>query len=96
MKTSSKRIKNFDLLEQIRKQPCLVCRKISGEVHHIKSRGSGGHDIESNLIPLCRVHHTEVHKIGLNRFSEKYKEMSLFLTSNGWEFSASVNKWKNF
>ena len=26
-------------------------------VHHIKTRGSGGHDVPENLITLCQKHH---------------------------------------
>ena len=31
------------------------------DVHHIKTRGSGGGDTGDNLILLCRKHHQEAH-----------------------------------
>jgi hypothetical protein len=39
--------------------------------HHIKSRGSGGKD-DSNILPLCRRHHSEIEQIGKKTFSKKY------------------------
>lgn len=38
---------------------------------HIKTRGAGGMDI-GNVIPLCRAHHQEQHKIGVKTFGKKY------------------------
>ncbi len=32
------------------------------DVHHIDTRGSGGDDILSNLICLCRKHHNAAHE----------------------------------
>jgi hypothetical protein len=95
------RIKNVKLLEEVRKQRCLLIASTSREdccvgstdPHHIKSVGSGGHDIETNVIPLCRKHHTEVHAIGLNRFSNKYAKIAVWLSKNGWSFNPSNNKW---
>lgn len=88
------RVKNPKLLEHVRDQPCLVCKIKGVDVHHVKSKGAYGDDVENNVVPLCREHHTEVHKIGLNRFSEKYKDMSIWLSRNGWEFDSFVNKWR--
>lgn len=51
---------------------CEVCGVPSQCVHHIKTVGSGGMDEEDNYIALCFVHHTEVHKIGRWKFSDKY------------------------
>ena len=31
------------------------------DLHHIKSRGSGGGDVRGNLILLCRTHHQLAH-----------------------------------
>lgn len=64
----------------IRKQSCATCGR-NGLVHecgcalndpsHIVSRGAGGKDMD-NLIPQCRKHHTEMHKLGIKSFSKKY------------------------
>lgn len=39
------------------KQENMICN-----IHHIKSKGSGGHDVIDNLICLCYVCHEKVHK----------------------------------
>lgn len=44
------------------------------DAHHWKTRGSGGTDALNNLAPLCRVHHVEVHQIGVKTFFRKYEE----------------------
>jgi hypothetical protein len=92
----SKRTVDLALLKTVRAQPCLVCRNYGeSDPHHVKSKGSGGHDIPTNVVPLCRKHHTEIHAIGLNRFSEKYVEISLWLSRNGWAYNPNINKWKS-
>jgi len=55
---------------------CLVCGK-EAEMRHLKTVGAGRtrkikrwEDL--TCVPLCRIHHTELHQIGENRFSEKY------------------------
>lgn len=42
---------------------CLVCGEPvrQSSVHHIKTRGAGGHDVVENLVTLCRPHHDEAH-----------------------------------
>jgi len=58
--------------EYIRTLPCAACHKPGpSDPHHVKSRGAGGND-EANLIPLCRVHHTEIHQIGKKTFADKW------------------------
>jgi len=51
---------------------CLVCGAWMPDLHHVKSRGAGGKD-EKNIVPLCRVHHTECHTIGRLTFEDKHK-----------------------
>ncbi len=50
------------------------------DVHHIKSRGAGGGDTVDNVIPLCRSHHTEIHKIGPTKMMEKYWSIKTYLS----------------
>jgi 5-methylcytosine-specific restriction endonuclease McrA len=59
-------------LDLIKKQGCKVCGKRNVDAHHIVSRGAGGGDELSNLIALCREHHTEIHTIGKETFGDKY------------------------
>lgn len=58
-----KRIVNNKLIKQIK--DIGRCEKCGSnymlETHHIKSKGSSGDDIESNLICLCWICHRKVH-----------------------------------
>lgn len=57
----NKRIKNPKLLKE-KKGICQQCGKYGNtEKHHIKSKGSGGDDIEINLIEVCRNCHRLIH-----------------------------------
>ena len=51
--------------------------------HHNKSRGSSGSDGPWNRIPICRMHHTELHQTGLTKFLEKYPEMKVIFEKSG-------------
>lgn len=79
--TKKKRIENKELLESYRVMPCAVKEQCFGPVagHHIKSRGSGGDDIELNLLPLCQKHHSEVHQIGSYTMECKYQSYKDYL-----------------
>jgi len=89
----NKRIVDKKLLENFRTYPCIVCGVMSMVcAHHLKTKGSGGNDVTENLIPLCLIHHQEVHNNGLKRFAEKYKLYN-YLKVKGWELS---DKWRRF
>jgi hypothetical protein len=49
--------------------------------HHIKSRGSGGGDIEENVILLCRRHHTLAHAGKISK-SILYKRLTEIIGTN--------------
>jgi len=89
------RIKDLKLLESYRGIPCAVCGSLVTCAHHIKSKGSGGHDVESNLMALCQQHHNEVHQYGLRLFVDKYPQVEHVLKSKGWEQTAA-GKWLFF
>lgn len=73
------RVKDTELLSVVRSLPCIACAKEpAGQVHHCSTVGSGGDDIAENCMPLCHMHHAEVHQCGWNKFMKKY---------------ASVRKW---
>lgn len=75
-----KRIQNLELLATYREKPCVVCGTRQGVAgHHIRSRGSGGDDVEMNLLPLCVQHHTEVHATGLYVMRIKYSSLDQYL-----------------
>lgn len=79
------RIINKDLLKSYHSKGCLICNRLSDPCH-IKSKGSGGDDIESNLMPLCREHHTKQHQIGWRRMTELYPQVYFYLKRYGWSF----------
>lgn len=76
-------------------EPCTACGDFYAQrcLHHIKTRKSGGSDQPFNLMPLCLKHHTEVHAIGLMKFSQKYKAVRSWLLAMGWEVDQFLNKW---
>ncbi|HBY5838878.1 TPA: DUF968 domain-containing protein, partial [Klebsiella pneumoniae] len=52
-------------LQWVKSQPCCVCGQQADDPHHIIGHGTGGtgtkaHDIFT--IPLCRIHHDELHR----------------------------------
>ncbi|WP_425299735.1 DUF968 domain-containing protein [Providencia rettgeri] len=52
-------------LKWVKSQPCCICNSIAHDAHHLIGHGQGGmgtkaHDLFT--IPLCRVHHSELHK----------------------------------
>ena len=87
-------MKNPKLLKELRKQPCKACGKRNDiDVHHVKSRGSGGGDEEWNLIPLCRNCHVKIHQYGISKFISKYPNAGEYLISRGWEYDEVIGKW---
>lgn len=61
----------------IKHKRCAVCGR-PGEIHHVDTIGMGNDrrqvdDSNYRKICLCREHHTDVHKIGLNDFEKKHK-----------------------
>ncbi len=69
-----KRKVDKELLKSFRDKSCVIKKDCIGEVcaHHIKTKGSGGGDVEDNLLALCVLHHLEIHKIGTKTFFIKY------------------------
>lgn len=59
-------------LNFVRKADCCVvgCNHVFAEPHHLRTRGAGGGDYTA--IPLCRVHHSELHHIGPARFEKEH------------------------
>lgn len=62
----NKRIVNKKLLKD-KKGKCEICGKMGQtEKHHKKTKGSGGDDIEENLIEVCRICHRKLHDGKIN------------------------------
>ena len=63
------RLRDEKYLDWIRAQPCAVCLKYGAEPHHMQTRGAGGSD--HLVVPLCRLHHTMIHTIGLAELEDR-------------------------
>lgn len=91
-----KRIEDRALLDSYHGRECVVCGKTYGTVgHHVKTKKSGGHDIEENLMPLCQVHHNLVHNKGIGALIEKNPLVENWLQTKGWERLELNGKWWN-
>jgi hypothetical protein len=89
-----KRIKDKKLTDSYHSKRCIACNSVGAEGHHLTTRAAGGSDEEFNLIPLDRKCHSEVHQIGLSKFSIKYKTVEKWLLSYGWEYDDIRQKWR--
>ena len=69
----SKKVRGFWL----RHPRCEICSLGSSHPHHIRTRGAGGDDEPVNLIALCTTHHTEIHQLGNETFSDRYPGVAL-------------------
>ncbi len=73
---------------------CVVSGSRGPDLHHVKTKKSGGPDESWNLCPLSRKLHVEIHQIGLSTFANKYPKFKNWLIANGWEYVELLNKWK--
>jgi hypothetical protein len=71
---------------------CIVTGAPDSDVHHPKSRGSGGPDEPWNMMPLAHRLHQECHNIGLKRFAEKYPAVKQWLLDHQWTLD---RKWRH-
>ncbi|EJD6043719.1 DUF968 domain-containing protein [Providencia rettgeri] len=65
LKPKFKRWTSDEYLKWVKSQPCCVCGATADDAHHLIGYGQGGtgtkaHDLFT--IPLCRIHHSELHK----------------------------------
>lgn len=75
-------------------KPCIVCGESKDNCvtyHHLYTRKAHPEYSEEtwNLMPLCFIHHAEIHSIGTNKFAQKYKTANDWLKNNGWGFRLS-------
>jgi 5-methylcytosine-specific restriction endonuclease McrA len=85
---------SIDVLQITREMACAGCGKAPpSDPDHIKTRGSGGSDELSNLMPLCRSCHTLRHFEGLNGLAKKRPNVLKILAEKGWEYDEVFKKW---
>jgi hypothetical protein len=59
--------RNKDYLHWVKEQPCVVCGHPVSDAHHLIGHGMGkmgGKGSDLTAIPLCRVHHDDLHNGG--------------------------------
>ena len=65
-----KRYRNKEHLRFVAKQACLICGRKPSDPHHLRftqSRALGRKVSDEFTVPLCRVHHRAVHRVGDER-----------------------------
>ena len=63
----TRRIRNKHHLDFVSAQPCLICGRRPCDAHHIRfvqPRALGRKVSDEFTVPLCRVHHRELHGVG--------------------------------
>ncbi len=65
--TKPHRYRNKDHLRYVARQACLICGRQPSDPHHLRytqPRALGRKASDEFTVPLCRMHHREVHRIG--------------------------------
>ena len=63
--SAPRRYRNREHLRYVMQQPCLVCGRKPSDPHHLRymqPRALGRKASDEFAVPLCRVHHREVHR----------------------------------
>jgi hypothetical protein len=62
-----RRYRDRDHLRHVAKQPCLICGRKPSDPHHLRHlqpRALGRKASDEFVVPLCRIHHRLVHRVG--------------------------------
>ncbi len=62
-----RRYRNKDHLRYVARQACLICGRTPSDPHHLRyaqPRALGRKASDEFTVPLCLVHHREVHRLG--------------------------------
>jgi hypothetical protein len=62
-----RRYRDRDHLRHVAKQPCLICGRKPSDPHHLRylqPRALGRKSSDEFVVPLCRIHHRLVHRVG--------------------------------
>jgi hypothetical protein len=68
--TKPRRYRNKEHLRYVARQACLICGRQPSDPHHLRyaqPRALGRKASDEFTVPLCRVHHREVHRAGNER-----------------------------
>jgi len=64
---------------------CVVCRKKVVDVHHKTYKRIFKENVETDLIPLCRFHHFEIHKFAKEKKISIYQATEQILKKYKWK-----------
>ena len=78
-------MKNKELRASYYDKRCAACGRRPSDPAHIKTYATTLEDSPDNIIPLCREHHTESHKIGMATFCVKYPQVREVVYRMGWD-----------
>jgi hypothetical protein len=89
MLTKPQRIEDEELLARRRIEACWVCGRASradlrNQASHIKTRGSGGDDLEWNVISKCARCHSEWGTVGAVTFIKRHPAFGSRIYALGW------------
>jgi hypothetical protein len=89
MPPKARRVRNKHHLNFVSAQPCLICGRSPSDAHHIRfvqPRALGRKVSDEFTVPLCRVHHRELHGVGDEvKWLEKVKIDPLAAAQGLWQ-----------
>lgn len=65
-----RRVRSPEHLRHVAAQPCLICGRRPAEAHHLRfaqPRAMGRKVSDEYVVPLCALHHRELHGVGDER-----------------------------
>jgi hypothetical protein len=88
------RERDRDHLRFVASQPCLVCGRTPSDAHHIKfaeQRAMGRRVSDRFTVPICRLHHRELHRRGNERaWWQRYGIDPLAIAATLWDRSHTL------
>ena len=66
-----------DYIKYIKSKHCIICGSSPVDADHLQHIGMGGDRTKQSIkdyscVPLCRIHHTERHNLGTDRFEQEH------------------------
>jgi hypothetical protein len=88
------RERDRDHLRFVASQPCLVCGRTPSDAHHVKfaeQRAMGRKVSDRHTVPICRLHHRELHRRGDERaWWRRYGIEPLGIASRLWKQTHAI------
>lgn len=84
MNLKPRKISRPALLKHFRTLNCVICGAADPDPAHIRSVGAGGWDIDENIVPLCREHHSLQHSKGWMYMLRTFERLAAHFRKLGW------------